>query len=81
MYARSNHMPFMNEPLSKEIMTRNRLGNKFIKDRSEDKKEVFKTTQLFCFTSNSNYFGNLNEKMPVIKKHFGKPLNPFYWIK
>ena len=29
-YARGNHMPFMNKAMSKEIMTRTRLRNKFL---------------------------------------------------
>ena len=50
-YARVNHILLMNKALSKEIMTRTRLRNKFLKDRSEKKKrkkkeKVFKTTQL-----------------------------------
>ena len=38
-YARDNHMHFMNKALSKEIMTRTRLRNKFLKDRSEENKK------------------------------------------
>ena len=37
-YARGNHVPFMNRALSKEIMTRTRLRNNFLKDRSEENK-------------------------------------------
>ena len=37
--ARGNHMHFMNKALSKEIMTRTRLRNKFLKDRSEENKK------------------------------------------
>ena len=37
-YARGNHMPFMNKALSKEIMRRTRLGNKFLKDETEENK-------------------------------------------
>ena len=37
-YARANHMSFMNNALSKEIMTRTRLRNKFLKERSEENK-------------------------------------------
>ena len=55
-YGRSNHMPFMNKALSKEIMTRARLRITFSKHRSGEQllkktKEVFKTTQLLCLTS------------------------------
>ena len=31
-------MPFMNKALSKEIMSRTRLRNKFLNDRSEENK-------------------------------------------
>ena len=37
-YARRNHMLFMNKALSHEIMTRTRLRNNFVKDRSEETK-------------------------------------------
>ena len=40
-YARGNRMPFMNKVLSKEIMTRTRLRNKFLKDRSEENKQKY----------------------------------------
>ena len=32
-------MPFMNKAMSKEIITRTRLRNKFLKDRSEENKK------------------------------------------
>ena len=38
-YIRGNNSPFMNRILSKEIMKRSRLRNKFLKSKSEaDKK-------------------------------------------
>ena len=40
-YARGNHMPFMNRALSTEIMTRTRLRNNFLKDRSEENKRKY----------------------------------------
>ena len=33
-YARGNHMPFMNKALSREIMSRTQLRNKFLKDQT-----------------------------------------------
>ena len=39
--ARGNHMPFMNRAISKEIMTRTRLQNNFLKDRSEENKRKY----------------------------------------
>ena len=37
-YARGNHLPFMNKSLSKQIMKRTRLRNKFLKDRNKEEK-------------------------------------------
>ena len=65
-YARGNHMPFMNRALSKEIMTRTRLRNNFLKDRSEENKRKYSKQRNYCVSllrkSKSEYFGNLNEK-------------------
>ena len=75
-YARGNHIPFMNKALSKEIMTRTRLRNKFLKDRSEENKKKYSKQRNYCVSllrkSKSDYFGNLNEKNINDKKHFGK---------
>ena len=40
-YARGNHMVFMKRALSKKIMTRTRLRNNFLKDRSEENKRKY----------------------------------------
>ena len=40
-YGRGNHMTFMNKALSMEIMTRTRLRNKFLKERSEENKKKY----------------------------------------
>ena len=54
------------EALSKEIMTKTRLRNKFLKDRSEENKKKYSKQRNYCVSllrkSKSDYFGNLNEK-------------------
>ena len=64
-YSRGNHMPFMNKALSKEIMRRTRLRNKFLKDRSEENKKKYSKQRNYCVSlmrkSKSDSFGNLNE--------------------
>ena len=78
-------MPFMNRALSKEVMTRTRLQNNILDDRSEENKRKYSKQHNYCVSrlrkSKSDYFGNLNEKKSAIKKHPGKPLSPFRWIK
>ena len=49
-YIRWNNSPFMNREISKEIMDRSRLRNKFLKTKSEaDKKNYVK--QNYCFST------------------------------
>ena len=66
-------------------MTRARLRNNFLKDRSEENKRMYSNQRNYCVSllrkSKSEYFGNLNEKKSAITKHSGKPLNPVYQIK
>ena len=40
-YIRSNHLPFMNKELSKEIMHRTRLLNNFLRNRSDENKRKY----------------------------------------
>ena len=40
-------MPFMNKALSKEMMTRTCLRNKFLKDRSEENKKKYSKKRNF----------------------------------
>ena len=47
-YARGNHMLFMNRALSKEVMTRKRLRNNFLKDRSEENKRKYSKQRNYC---------------------------------
>ena len=80
-YARGNHMPFMNKALSKEIMTRNRFRNKFLKDKSEENKKKYLKQRNYCVSllrkSKSNYFENLNEKNINDNKTFWKAIKSF----
>ena len=47
-YARGNHMPVMNKAMSKEIMRRTRLRNKFLKDTSEESKNKYSKQRNYC---------------------------------
>ena len=40
-YARGNHMLFINKTLSKEIMKRTKLRNKFLKDSTEENRNRY----------------------------------------
>ena len=76
-------MPFMNKVLSKEIMTRNRLRNKLLKERSEENKKKCSKQRNYCVSllkkSKSDYFGNLNDKNINDDKIFWKTIKPFFF--
>ena len=78
-------MPFMNKALSKEMMTRTCLRNKFLKDRSEENKKKYSKKRNFCVSllrkSKADYSEILMRKISMITKHFGKLLSPFYRVK
>ena len=56
----------MNKAVSKEIITRTRLRNNFLKVRSEKNKRKYSKQRNYCASllrkSKSEYFGNLNQK-------------------
>ena len=56
----------MNRALSKEIMTRTRLRNNFLKNRIEENKRKYSKQRSYCVSllkkTKLEYFENLNEK-------------------
>ena len=47
-YVPGNHLPFINKTLFKEIMKRNRLGKKFLKDRNDYNQRGFSKQRNYC---------------------------------
>ena len=80
-YLRSNHKPFMNNEISKAIMTRTRLRNRFLKNRSNRNRDLFRQQRNSCVSllrkSKKDYFSNLNEKQITDNKRFWKTVKPF----
>ena len=50
-YIRGNNSPFMNRILSKEIMKRSRLRNKFLKNKSEADKKTTSNKEIICVST------------------------------
>ena len=73
-YGRGNHMPFINKTLSKEIIKRTKLRNKFLKDRTEENKHRYASQRNYCVSllkkTKKEYFGNLNENNVCNNKTF-----------
>ena len=64
-YVRGNQSPFMNKTLSKAIMLRANLRNKFLKNRSNENKNYVKQRN-HCVSllrkTKREYYSNLDEK-------------------
>ena len=72
-HVRANHLSFINKTLSKEIMTRTRLRNRFLKNRTEENYCVSLLRKV-----KNEYYSNLNEKDVTDNKMFWKIVKPFF---
>ena len=80
--VRSNQVPFVTKDLSKEIMKRSRLRNRFLKDKSLENKMLY-TQQRNYYVSllrktKIRYFANLNEKNILHNQLFWKIMKPLF---
>ena len=73
-YTRGNHMPFFNKDLSKAIMTRTKLRNIFLQNKSEENKIRYTKQRNVCVSllrkTKKQYYQNLNKKNVVDNKLF-----------
>ena len=83
--VQGNHLPFMNKTLSKEIMTRTRLRNRFLKNRTEENKKKYTKQRNYCVSLlrkvKNECYSNLNEKDVTDNKMFRKIVKPFFSVK
>ena len=49
-YIRANNAPFMNKSLSKAIMVRSKLQNKFLKLKTSESREAYNKQRNYCVT-------------------------------
>ena len=65
-YVRGNQSPFMDKTLSKAIMLRTNLRNKFLKNRSNENKINYVKQRNHCFSllrkTKRDHYSNLDEK-------------------
>ena len=79
-------MPFFNKELLKAIMTRTKLRNIFLQNRSEENRIRYTKQRNFCVSllrkTKKRYYENLNENSVVDDKLFSKTVKPllFYNI-
>ena len=92
-YIRENQAPFMTTELNKEIMTRSRLRNKFLRFRSEENKKAYNEQRYCCVTvvlplcyrcvklvrnAKKSYYSNLDIKDINDNKIFWKIVKPLF---
>ena len=79
-HARGNQMPFFNKELSKAIMTRTKLRNSLLQNRSEENRKRYTKQRNFCVSlsrkTKKRYYENVNEKFVVDNKLFWKTVKP-----
>ena len=70
----------MNKTLSKEIMKRSNLRNKYLKSTSEEDKQRFRKQRNLCVSllrkTKRSYYLNLNEKNIIDNRKFWKIVKP-----
>ena len=81
-YVRANNAPFMNKVLSKAIMTRSRLRNKFIKCPNDINRIIYNKHRNYCVNllrkEKKKYFNNMDLKLLTENKLFWKTIKPLF---
>ena len=71
----------MNNEISKAIVTRTRLRNRFLKNRNNRSRDLYRKQRNICVSllrkSKKDYFSKLNEKQITDNKRFWKTVKPF----
>ena len=84
-YVRANQAPFITKKLSKEIMIRTRLRNKFFKTKKETDREKYNKQRNYCVSlirkEKNNYFSNINTRDITDNKRFWKTVKPLFTDK
>ena len=79
---RANTGPFMNKELSKAFMTRSRLRNKYLRDRTNENKVHYNKQRNYFVNllrkSKRDYYSNLDVKLISDNKKFWKTVKPLF---
>ena len=81
-YIRANNSPFMNKILSKAVMTRSRLRNKFLKNPNNENRANYNKYRNYCTRlfrkEKRSYYNNLNTRLITDNKQFWKTIKPLF---
>ena len=81
-FVRANNSPFMNKPLSKAVMTRSRLRNKFIRNPIHENKVNYTWYRNYCTglfrKENKLFYNNLDTNLVTDNRKFWKTVKPLF---
>ena len=81
-YVSANNAPFMNKTLSKAIMTRSRLRNRFLRNPDMTNKMKYNKQRNYCVNllkkEKRRYYKNLDLKVINDNKKFWKTMKPLF---
>ena len=81
-YIRANNSPFMNKRLSKAVMTRSRLRNRYLKNPTTENKINYTKYRNYCTglfrKEKRSYYNNLDIKLITDNKKFWKTVGPLF---
>ena len=84
-FVRANQAPFVNKKISKEIMKRSRLRNKFLHSKSDIDRKAYNKQRNICVTlirqEKKNFYSNLNMRDVTDNKMFWKKVRPLFTDK
>ena len=81
-YLRANHFKFISKELSKEIMLRSKLRNKFLKDKPDEARTKYRKQDNICVhllrRAKRNYYNNLDLSNVKDNRKFWKTIRPLF---
>ena len=81
-FVRANNAPFMTKQLSKAIMTRSRLRNRFLKNPIKDNETNYKKQRNYCVNLSKKvkrqYYNNLDISNVLDNKKFWSAIKPLF---
>ena len=84
-HARGNQMPFLKKDLSKNIMKRSQLWNKYLENNNKENRKLYAKQRNYCVSllrkTKKAYYRNLNERKVSDDKLFWKTVKPSHYPK
>ena len=81
-YLRANHSKFISKELSKEIMLRSKLRNKFLKDKTDEARTKYRKQRHICIhllrIGKRNYYNDLDLSNVTDNRKFWKTIRPLF---